>query len=138
MQLALKIKRQRRSNPYKAINTRYGSFNRSYGSDGKTMEKSAVMADVRGDRNVVDKGKTVYGSENKRDTSGPSSGKTRQIKCFKCLGFGHIAAQCPNCRVMAAIKMKSEGEEAEVEEPEDLSAILDEYYGDVEAEVHRD
>jgi hypothetical protein len=24
----------------------------------------------------------------------------RDIKCFKCLGKGHIASQCPNRRVM--------------------------------------
>ena len=39
---------------------------------------------------------------------------------------------------MTAIEMESEGEEEGVAEPEDLSAMLDEYYGDVEAEEHGD
>nr|KYP31626.1 hypothetical protein KK1_047958 [Cajanus cajan] len=29
-----------------------------------------------------------------------SSGKTSDIKCFKCLGRGHIASQCPTKKVM--------------------------------------
>ena len=138
MQLALKIERQRRSNPYKAANSRFGSSNKSYSSDIKVVKKSTVVTDVREDRNIADKGKGVFGGENKRETPGSSSGKTCQIKCFKCLGFGHIVAQCPNRRVMTAIEMESEGEEEGVAEPEDLSAVLDEYYGDVETEEHGD
>ena len=92
MQLALKTERQRRSNPYKAANSRFGSSNKSYSSDIKAVEKSTVVTDVREDRNIADKGKGVFGGENKRETPGSSGGKTRQIKCFKCLGFGHIAA----------------------------------------------
>ena len=26
--------------------------------------------------------------------------RTREIKCFRCQGFGHIASQCPNQRVV--------------------------------------
>ena len=42
--------------------------------------------------------------------------KSRDIKCFKCLGHGHIASQCPNKRVMV---MK--GKEIESQEEEDQS-----------------
>ena len=35
----------------------------------------------------------------KPKTDSPPS-KNRDIKCFKCLGSGHIASQCPNKRVM--------------------------------------
>src|SRR2546425_3567702 len=30
----------------------------------------------------------------------PKTTPTREIKCFKCLGHGHIASQCPNRKVM--------------------------------------
>jgi hypothetical protein len=42
-----------------------------------------------------------------KDTHTDGKGKSesqptrdRDIKCFKCLGKGHIASQCPNRRVM--------------------------------------
>ena len=34
----------------------------------------------------------------------PHPNKTSSIKCFKCLGKGHIASQCPNKRTMIMLK----------------------------------
>ena len=42
-----------------------------------------------------------------------STFKSRQ--CFKCHGFGHIASECPNQRVVALVK-EYEAEEEDVEE----------------------
>jgi len=33
--------------------------------------------------------------------------RNRDLKCFRCLGSGHIASQCPNKRVMV---MRENGE----------------------------
>ena len=96
------------------------------------------MPYVKADRSIADKGKGIYSSEDKKDTPGSFSGKTRQIKCFKYLGFGHIAAQCPNQRMMTTIEMESKGDEEEVTELADLSAVLDECYGYKELEEHGD
>ncbi|KAL4362033.1 hypothetical protein GQ457_04G018810 [Hibiscus cannabinus] len=49
--------------------------------------------------------------------------RTRDIKCFKCLGRGHISSQCPNKRVM----FLKDGGEIESEQDEE-----------VEYEVHTD
>ena len=39
--------------------------------------------------------------------------KSRDIKCFKCLGLGHIASQCPNKRVIVIKGDKVESKEEE-------------------------
>ena len=66
----------------------------------------------RNDRAVV-KGKTEPPKEKDEGTSKNKSkvelqpSRNRDIKCFKCLGLGHIASQCPNKRVMI---MRDNGE----------------------------
>ncbi|KAL4360776.1 hypothetical protein GQ457_04G020030 [Hibiscus cannabinus] len=47
---------------------------------------------------------------------------TRDIQCFKCLGRGHVASQCPNRRTMLMLesgKIESESEEDEQEFPKE-------------------
>jgi hypothetical protein len=51
------------------------------------------------------KGKDEGTSNKPKVESQPS--RNRDIKCFKCLGSGHIASQCPNRRVMI---MRNNGE----------------------------
>ena len=57
--------------------------------------------------------------------------RSRDVKCFKCLGYGHIASQCPNKKVMIAQdaieEVVSEGESnLVVEEEEEPVAHLEE------------
>src|SRR2546429_4978650 len=70
----------------------------------------------------------------------PKTTPTREIKCFKCLGHGHIASQCPNRKVMlltpqGEVESKSEEEniveaecndEAECEENDDEQVLAPE------------
>ena len=68
-------------------------------------------------------------SANSKTTLGnteASSSKTRDIKCFKCQGRGHIASQCVNKRVMvinAQGELESENEE-EVDD-DDMPSLED-------------
>jgi len=43
----------------------------------------------------------ALGKNNSNPT--PTSSKESSIKCFKCLGNGHIASQCPNKRTMVVL-----------------------------------
>lgn len=50
--------------------------------------------------------------------------RNRDIKCFKCLGKGHIASQCPNKRVMIMLdngEVETESEEDEMPPLEEAS-----------------
>lgn len=40
-----------------------------------------------------------------------SSGRTRDIKCFRCLRIGNYASQCPNKRVMVMRNGEIESED---------------------------
>ncbi|XP_040971345.1 uncharacterized protein, partial [Gossypium hirsutum] len=55
-------------------------------------------------------------SKNKNESV---SNRSRDIKCFKCQGRGHIASQCPNRRVMVVRSNgEIESEDEQEEEPE--------------------
>ncbi|XP_035548682.1 uncharacterized protein LOC118349198, partial [Juglans regia] len=70
------------------------------------------------------KGKDEGTSNKPKVESQPS--RNRDIKCFKCLGSGHIASQCPNRRVMimrdnGEVMTESEDDSDEVPELDDAS-----------------
>ncbi|XP_035546409.1 uncharacterized protein LOC118348570, partial [Juglans regia] len=70
------------------------------------------------------KGKDEGTSNKPKVESQPS--RNRDIKCFKCLGSGHFASQCPNRRVMimrdnGEVMTESEDDSDEVPELDDAS-----------------
>uniref|UniRef100_A0A2N9H8I9 CCHC-type domain-containing protein n=1 Tax=Fagus sylvatica TaxID=28930 RepID=A0A2N9H8I9_FAGSY len=70
------------------------------------MDPLIVLVDSHQKRKTEPpKGKDEGSSNKPKVESQPS--QNRDIKCFKCLGSGHIASQCPNRRVMI---MRDNGE----------------------------
>ncbi|GMI66645.1 hypothetical protein HRI_000333800 [Hibiscus trionum] len=56
--------------------------------------------------------------------------RSRDIQCFKCLGRGHIASQCPNRNTML---LRDDGEvESEQEEEDEIAAIQESEGDDIE------
>uniref|UniRef100_A0A2N9IC59 Reverse transcriptase n=1 Tax=Fagus sylvatica TaxID=28930 RepID=A0A2N9IC59_FAGSY len=70
-------------------------------------------------------GKDVKGKEVARDPSKPNT----RTQCFKCQGFGHVAAQCPNRTLFITEDECEDDLEEEVYEPECLEDF-DDYEGD--------
>lgn len=110
--MAMKVERQlkrggRTSSKVEASGS--ASWRSKLGSSTKPDEKTDYKP--KGDTyktqaNNKDKGKTFSEPQRNRD-----------IKCFRCLGSGHIASQCPNKRTM--IMMESGDIETEEEEDSD-------------------
>ena len=69
-----------------------GVSKNSFGAASKTQSETSKIKS-----NEADKGKGII--------STPT--RNRDIKCFRCQGFGHIASQCPNKKVMI---MRDNGE----------------------------
>ncbi|KAF7810624.1 Zinc finger, CCHC-type [Senna tora] len=57
----------------------------------KVENSSSAKETTKGKEEASSKSKGIYDSQTSRN---------RDIKCFKCLGSGHISSQCPNKRVM--------------------------------------
>ena len=79
------MERQRHTNPYRSTTSRYGSSHMSYTIDSKSLnkgvssnfiDKGTIAMDVKGERNVTEKGNVVHNIENKRDAAGTSGGKS--------------------------------------------------------------
>nr|XP_027082275.1 uncharacterized protein LOC113704586 [Coffea arabica] len=60
-----------------------------------------------------------------RPTHEVSKVRNRDTKCFKCQGFGHIASQCPNQRVMLMLP-NGEVQTDEEDECEDMPPLVEE------------
>ncbi|CAA0806190.1 Unknown protein, partial [Striga hermonthica] len=117
---AMKVERQLRtkgssqrsfsSNLYPSSKAKEGSSKINFGAASKTQNETS---NTKG--HMVDKGKAVA-----------SSSRSRDIKCFRCQGFGHIASECINKRVMilrenGVVESESEHESSDDEQAEETT-----------------
>ena len=116
--MAMKVERQlKKKGPAKYSSVSSPTWKSKWGSN-ETHDKA------------ISKSKTET-SKSKEDDSTKHKGKfetqvnhNRDIKCFKCLGLGHIASQCPNKRVMI-MKDNGELETASENDSDDMPPLED-------------
>nr|KYP32246.1 hypothetical protein KK1_047114 [Cajanus cajan] len=93
VQLCIKVEQQNLRKNFKTSSYSSSYSKNDYKREGTTFEKKNTFDSSKN----LDKGKEK--EKEKKNTSHTST-KTSDIKCFKCLGRGHIASQCPNKKVM--------------------------------------
>ena len=67
-------------------------------------------------------------SSSRGNTDTKTSSRSRDIQCFRCKGFGHIASQCPNQRAMIVlyngdVESVSSGDDADMPALEDCCDV---------------
>uniref|UniRef100_A0A6I9QM94 Uncharacterized protein LOC105037857 n=1 Tax=Elaeis guineensis var. tenera TaxID=51953 RepID=A0A6I9QM94_ELAGV len=116
IKLAVKVERQRKHGASKPSKTTNSS------SLSPWFVPKAVSKQVeKGDSNkqVTDAAKEKEKVENSQPLR-----RSRDIKCFKYLGYGHIASECPNKRVMF---IRESQEEIESEDEAILEKVEEDY-----------
>ncbi|KAJ9677795.1 hypothetical protein PVL29_022651 [Vitis rotundifolia] len=112
--MAIKVERQlKRKGPRSFQNPGSSASWRSNGRkyEGDVFKSKTEPPKRRDETSNVNKGKNE------------SQTRNRDIKCFRCLGVGHIASQCPNKRTMIA---RVDGEvETESEEDDQTPSLED-------------
>ncbi|KAF7112533.1 hypothetical protein RHSIM_RhsimUnG0220300 [Rhododendron simsii] len=96
-----------------------GSTSRTWNKESNSNRANASSTNKETVFKPNPKKETAAGSSNPR-SSNPSS-----RRCFKCQGFGHIAADCPNRKVVSLVEeeMEEEKETTVFSEPEDDDEI---------------
>lgn len=93
LHMAMKVERQLKDRS----STKYGQNSGSSSSKtdwGRKGEKNDKLS-----KSETSKSKDV-GSRSESGKTNTETTRNRDIRCFKCLGRGHIASQCPNKKVM--------------------------------------
>nr|KYP51279.1 hypothetical protein KK1_026964 [Cajanus cajan] len=93
VQLCVRIEQQiLRKSSYKREISHSSSLKKDFEREGKSFERKKTFTPSKDIALEKDKGKGKVTPH--------TSSRTSDIKCFKCLGRGHIASQCPTKKVM--------------------------------------
>ena len=107
--LACKVERQRKRIPHKSLKSHnQGSNSNQTFSDRRPKRIDGNEIYGRTDGRNEGKGKTVANASGANTDTQIIVKRSNQIKCFKCLGYGHIVAQCPNHKVMVAVSKQTD------------------------------
>ncbi|XP_040955923.1 uncharacterized protein [Gossypium hirsutum] len=120
--MAIKVERQQCRKSSNRGNTPFKSFSNPLGTSNNFRKQTPFQIKEKGETSkpkalVVDVGRGKQQMQPER---------SRDILCFKCLGRGHIASQCPNRRTMILLKSGEIESETEEEEPELRTVDVDE------------
>ena len=100
--LALKVEKQQKFEKSFRYSSKEGY---TKGGSSKPTVQSKVISKVQ------EKGEESAGNKKIPNSSTPSG-----RKCFKCHGFGHIASDCPNRRIVTLVEDHSDGGEDETDD----------------------
>ena len=87
--LAMKVEKQLKGKRYDSKLSSSSSWKNSW---GKKDDKPIAKSKVEDNKNKIDLGNKGKGENQPTQTRG--------IRCFKCLGHGHVARECPNRKTM--------------------------------------
>ncbi|KAL4348034.1 hypothetical protein GQ457_17G008540 [Hibiscus cannabinus] len=115
--MAIKVEKQQRRKTVNRGNTPSKPFSNSFNAPNN-FRKPAPQAPLQ-NRERAETSKTKpHVADVGRGKQPMHQERSRDILCFKCLGRGHIASQCPNRRTMLLLDSGEIESESEEDEPE--------------------
>ncbi|KAL5823431.1 hypothetical protein ACOSQ4_021331 [Xanthoceras sorbifolium] len=79
--------------------SKYGS-RKGFANKGSTSSSKPTAANKSNTKTSTSKGEGMVSKQQQQ----PSSSNTNSCKCFKCQGFGHIASECPNHKIISLVE----------------------------------